>query len=51
MEKERKEAREIVCSDLRRLAIVFNELVVTQGLRLETPVFIKVWPDGEVFVE
>lgn len=51
MEKERKETREIVCSDLRRLAIVINELAVTQGLRLETPVFIKVWPDGEVFVE
>lgn len=51
MEKERKETREIVCSDLRRLAIVINELAVTQGLRLETPVFIKVWPDGEVFIE
>lgn len=51
MEKEQKETKEIVCHDLRRLAIVFHELSVTQGLRLETPVFIKVWPDGEVYVE
>lgn len=51
MEKEQKEVREIVCNDLRRLAIKLNELAVTPGLRLETPVFIKVWPDGEVYIE
>ena len=51
MDPKRTEKEEIVCRDLRTLAIKLNELSVREGLRLETPVYITIWPDGEVFVE
>ena len=45
------EKEQIVVKDLRRLAIKLIELSMRQGLRLETPVYITIFPDGEVFIE
>lgn len=50
MEKK-VEKEQIVVKDLRRLAIKLTELSMRQGLRLETPVYITIFPDGEVYIE
>ena len=51
MDPQKPEKEEIVIKDLRTLAIKAHELSVRPGLRLETPVYITIWPDGEVFIE
>lgn len=48
---EDKETKELVCKDLRRLAIELNKLAVTPGLELEASVFITIYPDGKVYIE
>lgn len=41
---------EIMCNDLRSLAETIKELSERTDVRLETPVFITVYPDGEIYV-
>lgn len=51
MDNKPTEKEQIVIKDLRHLAIKFNELCMRPGLRLETPVYITICPDGEVYIE
>lgn len=51
MDPKKPEKEEIIVKDLRTLAIKLNELCVRPGLRLETPVYITIFPDGEVYIE
>ena len=49
--KKPTENEEIIVKDLRTLSIKMHELSVRPGLRLETPVYITIFPDGEVYIE
>lgn len=48
---EDKETKELVYTDLKKLAIELNKLAVTPGLELGVSVFITIYPDGKVYIE
>ena len=46
-----EEKQELVFKNLRALCIKLNELVTDSHNKLAAPVYITIFPDGEIYVE